>query len=428
MPKPYRPFAGSVSTCLEGWLFRRLLVDITPLREFREYRLLFSGFAISQLGRQLTVVAAPLQVFQMTHSTVAVGLLGLAQFPLLIAGSLIGGVLADSVDRRKLMMVAQVILAVLAVGLAVNAMLAAPQLWLVYALTAALAGVSGIDSPTRSASVPRLVGAAHLQSALSLQQAMFQTSAVIGPAIAGLLITKVSLSAVYWIDAVSFTAAFGALLMMKPLLAEGAGESRGIASMMEGIRFLKGRQALKGVFLVDLNAMILGAPRALFPEFGTVIFGGTGATVGLLYAAPGVGALLGAVLSGWVPKVRRAGRAVLVAVAIWGAAVMAFGLAPSLPVALGALAVAGAADVISAVFRNTILQLSVPDRLRGRLSAVQIAVVTGGPRLGDAEAGTVAGLAGVRVSAWSGGLACLAGVAAIAAWMPRFRDWERQHE
>lgn len=198
--------------------------------------------------------------------------------------------------------------------------------------------------------------------------------------------------------------------------------------MMEGIRFLKGRQALKGVFLVDLNAMILGAPRALFPEFGTVIFGGTGATVGLLYAAPGVGALLGAVLSGWVPKVRRAGRAVLVAVAIWGAAVMAFGLAPSLPVALGALAVAGAADVISAVFRNTILQLSVPDRLRGRLSAVQIAVVTGGPRLGDAEAGTVAGLAGVRVSAWSGGLACLAGVAAIAAWMPRFRDWERQHE
>lgn len=358
----------------------------------------------------------------------AVGLLGLAQFPLLIAGSLIGGVLADSVDRRKLMMVAQVILAVLAVGLAVNAMLAAPQLWLVYALTAALAGVSGIDSPTRSASVPRLVGAAHLQSALSLQQAMFQTSAVIGPAIAGLLITKVSLSAVYWIDAVSFTAAFGALLMMKPLLAEGAGESRGIASMMEGIRFLKGRQALKGVFLVDLNAMILGAPRALFPEFGTVIFGGTGATVGLLYAAPGVGALLGAVLSGWVPKVRRAGRAVLVAVAIWGAAVMAFGLAPSLPVALGALAVAGAADVISAVFRNTILQLSVPDRLRGRLSAVQIAVVTGGPRLGDAEAGTVAGLAGVRVSAWSGGLACLAGVAAIAAWMPRFRDWERQHE
>ena len=409
-------------------MFRRLLVDITPLREFREYRLLFTGFAISQLGRQLTVVAAPIQVFQMTDSTVAVGLLGLAQFPMLVAGSLVGGVLADSLDRRKLMMVAQVLLAALAAGLAVNATLPSPKLWPIYVLTAAIAGASGIDSPTRSASVPNLVGARHLQSALSLHQAMFQVSAVVGPAVAGVLIVRVSLASAFWIDAVTFGAALVALTMMKPLVPAGLAESGGVSSMLEGLRFLKGRQALQGVYLVDLNAMIFGAPRALFPEFGTVVFGGSEATVGLLYAAPGAGALVGALLSGWVSKVRRAGRAVLFAVALWGAAVMVFGFSPSLPVALGALAMAGAADVISAVFRGTILQLSIPDRLRGRLSAVQIAVVTGGPRLGDAEAGAVAGLAGARVSAWSGGLACLAGVAAIAVWMPGFRDWERVDE
>ena len=405
-------------------MFRRLLVDITPLRQFREYRLLFTGFAISQLGRQLTVVAAPLQVFQMTDSTVAVGLLGLAQFPVLIAGALVGGVLADTFDRRKLMMVAQVILAVLAVGLAVNATLPAPRLWLIYVLTAGIAGVSGIDSPTRSASVPSLVGVVQLKNALSLQQALFQMSSVVGPAIAGLLIARVSLASAYWIDALTFGAALAFLLRMKPLVPEGVADKRGVSSMFEGLAFLKGRQALQGVYLVDLNAMIFGAPRALFPEFGTVVFGGTASTVGLLYAAPGAGALLAALLSGWVGKIRSAGRAVLIAVALWGLAIVVFGFAPSLTVALLALAFAGAADVISAVFRGTILQLSIPDRLRGRLSAVQIAVVTGGPRLGDAEAGAVAGLAGARVSAWSGGLACLAGVAVIAARLPGFRDWQ----
>ena len=404
-------------------MISRLFVDVTPLREFREFRLLFTGFAISQLGRQLTVVAAPIQVFEMTGSTVAVGLLGLAQLPLLLVGSLIGGVLADSVDRRSLMMVSQVVLAVLASGLAINAMLSEPAIWPIYVLTAAIAGVSGIDSPTRSASIPRLVGVSHLQTALALQQALFQLSAVVGPGIAGLLILRVNLASAYWIDAVTFGAAVIALVMMKPIVPEH-GMSPNASSMLEGFRFLKGRQALQGVYLVDLNAMIFGAPRALFPEFGTVVLGGNAATVAMLYAAPGVGALAGALLSGWVGKVRRAGRAVLIAVSIWGVAVVVFGFSSSLTVAVVALAAAGAADVISAVFRGTILQLSIPDRMRGRLSAIQIAVVTGGPRLGDAEAGVVAGLWGVRASAWSGGAACVVGVAAIAVLMPRFRDWE----
>ena len=265
-------------------------------------------------------------------------------------------------------------------GLAINAMLAEPAVWPVYVLTAAIAGASGVDSPTRSAAIPRLVGTTHLQTALSLQQALFQLSAVIGPAIAGFLILRVHLASAFWIDALTFGAAFLALLMMKPMLPEH-GVSRGAGSVFEGFRFLKGRQSLQGVYLVDLNAMIFGAPRVLFPEFGTVVLGGNAATVAMLYAAPGVGALIVALFSGWVPKVRRAGRAVLIAVGVWGVAVIAFGLASSLNVALVALAVAGAADMISAVFRGTILQLSIPDRLRGRLSAMQIAVVTGGPGL-----------------------------------------------
>lgn len=409
-------------------MLRKLFVDITPLRVSRQYRLLFAGFAVSQLGRQLTVVAAPIQVFEMTESTVAVGLLGLAQFPALLAGSLVGGVLADTLDRRTLMTVSQVVLAALAVGLALNAASATPAVWPVYALTTGIAAVSGIDSPTRSASIPRLVGSGYLQSALSLQQALFQVSAVVGPAIAGFLIVNVSLASAYWIDAFTFAAALVALLVMDPIPADPDRPPRSFGSMLEGLRYLKGRPAIQGVYVVDLNAMIISSPRALFPEFGTSVLGGNAATVAALYAAPGVGALIGALLSGWVTKVRRAGRVVLWAVAAWGVAIVAFGFAGSLEVAVVALALAGAADVISAVFRGTILQLSIPDRLRGRLSAIQIAVVTGGPRLGDARAGAAAGLWGVRASAWAGGLACVLGVGLIAARNAAFRNWERPHE
>jgi MFS family permease len=202
---------------------------------------------------------------------------------------------------------------------------------------------------------------------------------------------------------------------------EGGGTRPGLSSIAEGFRFMASRQELIGVFVIDLNAMVFGLPRALFPALGEQVFGGGASTVGLLYAAPGAGALLGALTTGWVGRIRRQGLAVLVAVAGWGAAIAAFGLTASLPLALVLLAVAGAADVISAVFRNTVLQLIVPDSLRGRLSAVQIAVVTGGPRLGDTEAGAVAALTTTRFSVVSGGAACVVGVLACAWLLPAFR-------
>lgn len=403
---------------------RRLLLDVSPLRESRDFRLLYAGQLVSFLGRQLTVVAVPYQVFLLTESSLLVGMVSLAQLVVLLLASLFGGAVADAVDRRKLLMTMQVLLAATSVGLAINAASDRPAVWPLFVLTAAAAGCSAFDSPTRSAVVPALVGRHRLPAAAALQQSLLQTGQAVGPALAGLLIARVNLAAAYWLDAATFVLAVFTLFLMRPLPPEGGGTRAGLSSVLEGFRFLKGRRALQGTFVIDLDAMVFGMPRALFPALGTGLFGGGAGVVGLLYAAPGAGALLAALTSGWVSGVRRQGGAVLVAVGVWGLAVAGFGLTSWLPLALLLLAVAGAADVVSAVFRNTILQSSVPDRLRGRLSAMHIAVVTGGPRLGDAEAGAVAALSSsARFSVVSGGLACLVGVAVVARLIPELAAW-----
>ncbi|MDQ1396224.1 MAG: hypothetical protein QOG64_1483 [Acidimicrobiaceae bacterium] len=393
----------------------RLLADITPLRKSHDFRLLYAGQMVSFLGSQLTVVAVPVQVFQLTHSSLQVGLASLAQLGPLIIGSLAGGSIADAYDRRKLLLVMQVLLAATSVGLALNAMTRHPAIWPLFVITSLAAGLSGIERPARSAAIPSVLGRDELPAAYALWQILLQVGAVAGPAVAGLLLTGLGLSAVYWIDVLTFGAALVAVAAMRPLPPEGGGTKVGFASVAEGLRYLRGRRLLAGTFLIDINAMVFGMPRALFPALGYTLFNGGSATVGLLYAAPGAGALVGAVFTGWVARIRRQGRAVIVAVLIWGVAIALFGLVPSLPLALAMLAVAGAADVVSAVFRNTILQTTVPDALRGRLSAVHIAVVTGGPRLGDGESGGVAALTSPRFSVVTGGLASVAG-GLLLAW------------
>ena len=402
---------------------RRLFVDISPLREFREYRLLFIGHGVTMVGRQLTVVAAPIQVYSLTRSTLAVGVLGLAQFPALFVGSFVGGALADAMDRRRLLLIAQVLLAVTTAGLAVNATLARPSLVAIYALTAANALLSGVDQPTRSATVPRLVSASRLSSAISLQILLSQLATAAGPAIAGLVIARVGVAAAFAADTVSFIAAGGVMLAMRPLPPSEGGTRADLRSVREGLSFIRRRPELQGTFVIDIGAMVLGMPRALFPELGLTVFGNSQTVVGLLYAAPGVGAMLAALTSGWVTRIRRAGVATIVVVVVWGVSVALFGFSSSLPVALVLLAIAGGADALSAVFRTTILQLTTPDRLRGRLSAVQIAVVAGGPRLGDLEAGIVATATSARVAAWSGGLGAAASAVIVGLFMPRFRQW-----
>jgi len=396
----------------------RLLSDVTPLRESRQFRLLYAGELLAFLGSQLTVVAVPLQVWLLTRSSLAVGLVGLAQLGPLLVCSLVGGAVVDAVDRRVLLVWAQLARGALGVGLVANALRPEPMLWPLYVLTAAAAGLQTVDMPARTAAVPSLVRRELLPAAAALHQILMQVGLVAGPALAGLVVAKAGLAAAYGIEVAAFAAASLLALALRPLPPGEGAAPAGIASVREGLRFLRGRRALQGTFLIDLNAMVFGMPRALFPALGTGLFHGGPGTVGLLYAAPGAGALLGALTAGWVGGVRRQGRAVLVAVTVWGAAITLFGLVAWLPLALLLLAVAGAADVVSAVFRNTILQLTVPDGLRGRLAAIHIGVVTGGPRLGDAEAGAVAALAGPRFSVVSGGLACLAGVALIAWRLP----------
>ncbi len=307
------------------------------------------------------------------------------------------------------------------IGLALNAISARPAIWPLFVCSAASAGFSGIDSPARSTLMVELLGTRLLVQANAAWQVLFQTAAIAGPAIAGLLLGKVGVAAVFWIDAATYAVSTSRCSRLRHRSARELNARRFTAgAVLDGLRFLRGRRVLQAVFLVDLNAMIFGMPRALFPALGLRHFHGGAETVGLLYSAPAVGALAGALLTGWAVSVRRQGLAVLVAVTVWGLSITAFGLVPLLFPALLLLAVAGSADVISAIFRGTMLQAESPERLRGRLQAVHTAVVAGGPRLGDLESGAVAAVAGPVFSVVSGGLACLVGVVVLARLMPGF--------
>jgi hypothetical protein len=262
-----------------------------------------------------------------------------------------------------------------------------------------------------------------LPAALALNQTLGNVFKAVGPAVAGFMIATSGLTATYVLEAVCFVVGSLMIFQIGPLPPEGGGRRPGLRSIIEGFKFLRSRTVLQANFLIDINAMIFGMPTALFPAIGTELLGGDAATVGLLYAAPGAGALIAAFTSGWVSRVRREGRAVVVAVVVWGGAIAIFGAVNTQTPALIMLAIAGAADVVSAVFRNTVLQLSVPDALRGRLSGVHIAVVSGGPRLGDLEAGVVAAAVSTRFSVISGGLACVLGALAIAKFMPSYSHY-----
>ncbi len=396
------------------------MVDITPLRRVPGYRWLYAGLFFAQAGRQLTVVAVPIQIYQLTGSTLTVGLVGLAQLVPILLVSMVGGALADALDRRKLLLFSQLVLSLTAAGLMWNSMSDTPAIWPLFVLSAVNAGISAIDGPARQALVPALVGLPLLPSALALNQTLTNVAKAAFPAIGGFLIAGVGLPFSYGFEMALFLISASLITKVPDVPIEGGGRKLELSSITEGLRFLKDRRLLQATLLIDLNAMVFGMPTALFPAMGTDVFGGDAFTVGMLYAAPGIGALIGAVTSGWVTTVRRLGRATVIAVIGWGTAIAVFGLTSSLTLALFMLAVAGMADVVSAIFRGTIMQFSTPDQLRGRLSSMHMAVVASGPRLGDLEAGVVAELTSVRFSVVSGGLACIVGALAIARWAPGF--------
>jgi MFS family permease len=407
---------GTFSRALRG-----VVADTTPLRVSPAYRRLWFGLGISNVGQQMTTVAVAWQVYLITGSSLMVGLLGaFALVPLIVFG-LYGGAIADVMDRRRLMLWTAAGLACISAVLVAQALADVGSVWLLYLVVAVQSGLFAVNNPARAATIPRLVGLELLPAANALQQITFNLGFTLGPLLGGLLVAQVGLAAAYGADLLSFAAALYAVVRLPAVPPQGgSGRRAGFASVVEGLRFLRGQRDVLVTFLVDINAMVFGMPRALFPAVAGLFYGGGAGVAGLLSSSPALGALIGALFSGWLVRVRRQGLAVLVAVTVWGLAIAVFGMVPVLWFGVLMLAVAGCADMVSAVFRTTILQTATPDALRGRLQGVFIVVVAGGPRLGDVESGTVATLFNERVSIVSGGLLCVLGVVVLALLFPSF--------
>jgi MFS family permease len=391
------------------WL-RRLAIDLTPLRASRDFRLLWSGSVVSAMGSQFARVGLYVQVYSLTGSPAAVGLLGLSGLAGSFAGVFVGASFIDRHDRRTTLLWSQLAAMGVAVALVLGAMSGHPPLWLLHLANAGTWFLAAIHGPARQAAIPRLLDEAEVPAAVALNQAGWQVASIVGPALAGVLIAAAGPEAAYAVDAATYTVGFLAALALRSLPPEAAVIDRGAKAVATGFRFLGQNRLLQSTFVVDLVAMIFGSPQALFPVIAVQQLHRGPEVVGLLFAAPAAGALLLTLVSGPLTTMRRQGKAVVWAVAAWGAAIAGFGLAGDvLPLALVFLALAGAADVVSAIFRSTILQVTVPDHLRGRLGAVFFIVVTGGPKLGDIEAGLVASAFTPTISVVTGGLACIAG-------------------
>jgi len=401
----------------------RLLLDVTPLRASPDFRRLWAAQAVSFLGSMMTTAALPYQVFHLTHSSLDVGLLGLAQLGPLLAFSLIGGMLADSFDKRRLLLVVTLLAAACSSGLAANAALSQPQLWVVFLLGAASSGVMAVTSPTVRSLLPLLLGPDLRPAAFTLQSTYGSFGMMVGPAAGGLVIGAFGLVPNYATDVATFTIALVGFARLAPAPPVPGVARASAALLVEGLRFLRGSM-VTSIFLIDTLAMVFGMPRALFPAL-TQRLGGGPALYGLLLASVAVGAFVVSLLSGWTGRVRHHGAAVLASVVVWGAAIAVAGLVRQAQVVLLMLAVAGAADMVSGVYRSTIAADLTPDSHRGRVSGVELAVYAGGPVLGDVEAGVVGGLAGVPFAIVSGGLACVVVAAAFAVFVPRLTRYVR---
>jgi MFS family permease len=412
-----------------GW--RRHTIDTRPLRH-PAYRRIFIGNAMSFFGTQFTAVAVPVQMYAITHSTLWVGLLGVAGLVPLLVFALWGGALADALDRRRLLLVSSSLMWLMTLGLLAQAVAGVDSPGLLLVLVALQSAAVAVSMPTRSAIIPRIVDADEVAQANTLGYTASTAASVLGPLVAGVIVSGHSVAWAYAVDALSFTVALWATLRLPALPPEhsGDGERRrgGLADVLFGLRYLAGTPVLLLSFAVDIAAMVLAMPRALFPAAADGRFAGAPNAVGWLFAAIALGSVLAGLTSGWIARVRRQGVALVLAVVAWGLAVAAAGWAHSLWLAVVFLAVGGAADLVSAVYRQTILQTYAPDELRGRMQGVFTAVVAGGPRLGDLRAGAMAAPAlglGVTGSWVIGGFAASAVALVLAVVFPALLRYPR---
>lgn len=426
----------------------RLLVDITPLRVSPAYRRLWLGNTLAYVGTQLTLVAVSLEVFALTGSSFAVGLLGLAALVPLVVAGLYGGAIADRHDRRRVALTSSAVMWLTTVGIAAQAWAGFESVPVLYALVALHSGASGINQPTRGAIIPALVGLPLVPAANALNMMTFSVALMVGPVLGGVLVAAVGYAWTYSIDVVTFLAALYAVWRLPSLppqraeTATASGTRWGLASVVEGLRFLGSRPNLRMTFLADIVAMTTAFPRALLPAIGAVVLGGGEAAVGVLLAAMAAGAFLAGLFSAPFTRLHAQGWGVYVSILVWGAAVAAFGgvvwWAQSLPdgdprltlaFALAALcmAVGGAADSLSGVFRGSILQSATPDHLRGRLQGVFVVVVAGGPRLGELITGGASVVLGEGPTLLAGGVLCMLGVTALMRWQPGFLRYDARN-
>jgi MFS family permease len=401
----------------------KVLTDISPLRDEPRFRRLWAGNTLSAVGSALTSFALILQVYDISRSTFAVGAISLTSLVPALAIGLLGGSLADAVDRRKLVLICSTGQAVVSLALAAQAFAGLSALWLLYALSTTASVLGALNAPARQTFVPGLLPADKLPAGLALNRISFQFVLLAGPALAGVIAATAGLRACYLTDAISFGAALYGVARL-PAMPPRPGARPGPRAVAEGIRFIRRSHVLAGAFLADLNATVFGLPIALFPAINAERFGGSPATLGLFTAAIGAGGLVSSAFTGPVRHVARQGVFMLTTVAIWGAAFAGFALAHTLWLALGLLAIAGAADTFTVVLRSTIVQSVTTEALRGRLTAAEYVVGVSGDSLGNLEAGALGSLTSATVSALTGGLVTVALSALIGVLLPRFFGYQ----
>ncbi len=425
---PHGPDAPQDDAAERRARLRGHLADLTPLRTSRDFRRLFIGRSISEFGDAIVGVVVPFQVYAMTGSALAVGLLGLCALVPVFVFPIVGGALADALERRRLVIGSNAFLAGMSLLMAVNASLDRPRLWPVYVFATLSAGMYTFGRPATSTWPARLLGLELLPSSNALEAGFGTAVGMVGPVAGGFLLLLIHPAGAYAFDVVTFLVAIVFVWRMAPSPPAHDAPEVSWSAVADGFRFLRGKRTIQSVFAIDLNAMIFGFPEALFPAMAVRLGGGSGAGVlGLLYAAPAAGAFLASAFSGRAKHVRRQGRVIMVAVVVWGAAIVVFGLSTWLWLSLLMLAIAGMGDMVSGIFRMTILQTAVTDPMRGRLDGIGMAVWATGPSLGELESGVVAHLTSVPISAMLGGVLCVAGVGVLRLLVPSFSRYDARH-
>lgn len=397
-------------------------LDASLLKRNRNFALLYMGQFISFVGSRITDVALPYQIYTETHSTLMVGLLSLAQIAPLIFTALVGGVFADRYHRRMLLLVSELMLCCGSIALAFNAQLASPHIWVLFLVSTLMSAFNGLHRPALESLLQQIVDRKDFNAVSTLRSFQGNFGMIGGPALGGLIIAHFGIVMTYWTDVISFAASLLCIILMTHIpKPEGKHDDSTWASLKQGCKFAFSKQELLGSYIVDIIAMIFGMPMALFPAIA-MTFGGAKA-LGILYSAPAVGAVVVSFVSGWTASVKRHGAAIAISAILWGVAIIFFGISSNFWVAIFFLALAGAADAVSGIFRQTMWSEVIPNHLRGRLAGIEMISYLSGPKIGDAEAGLVAAVFGITASVVSGGVLCVVGVAISCLYLPKFWDY-----